>query len=234
MRFLINEKSYETPLASGVLRYEKDGQPTGTIESWRLTRTATGEEILRVDLDVRANDGGSFLYHLLLDADGTAQRLTYRFLGKENFALSGNVLFGDDGIINSRKIASIYRDEEVTTLPFFFPSTIGLGWLTRQQVTANAVTLDMHAEVASADFLALKTITPIFTPQRTRDIKLIPIRGKPHPATILTIAWADQSRTLWLTPGERWPLKMQRADGLVAIETRLVRYQQSLAKRSRS
>lgn len=230
MRFLVNEKRYETPIASGLLRYMRDDAPIGSTESWRLTRTTGGDKILRVDLDLRENDGGSFLYHLVLTADDAPQRLTYRYIGKKLKAdeLSGNVLFTDGALTNSRKSAEGYRDQELPSLPFFFPTTIGLGWLARQHPQGSVVSLDMHSDIAADAFLGFIQFVPTLTPQRTRDIKHVVVGRTTHPATTLAISWADQTRKLWLLMGDkalgRWPLKMVRQDGLIAQETRLVRY----------
>lgn len=233
MRFLVNEKRYEVPIAAGLLRYERDGGPTGALEAWRLTHTTAGDKILRVDLDLRGNDGGSFLYHLVLTADNAPQRLIYRYIGKKLKAdeVGGNVLFTEAALTNSRQRDGEYVDEELDRLPFFFPSTIGLGWLARQVSAETVATLDMHAAHDAPNFLALAPFAPTFHPQRTRDIKHVEIGRNTHPATTLTIKWADQSRKLWLLMGDtalgRWPLKMERQDGLTARETRLVRFQQS-------
>ena len=71
MRFIIHELPYERPLLAGRLRYERDGQPTGAIEFWRLTDAVDGYRFLRVDLDARdAASGRSWLYHATLDAAG--------------------------------------------------------------------------------------------------------------------------------------------------------------------
>ncbi len=230
MRFLIHEKAYEMPVASGLLRYERDGQATGTEEAWRLAKTTSGETILRVDFDARASVGSSYLYHLLLDKNQQPQRLTYRYLDDKNRALSGNILFAEDGMVNNRKIAADYRDQEIAPRPFFFPTTIGLGWLARQRVHETVATLDIESGFEDPHFMSLMTITPSFKPQRTRDIKRVAVRGQTYPATTLAIAWADQSYQLWLTLGERWPLRMQRSDGLSAIETRYLSYSNSAEK----
>ncbi len=234
MRFLVNEKSYETPIAAGILRYMQDGEATGAVEAWRFTHTDGGDQILRVDLDLRGNEGGSFLYHLVLEEGGAPQRLTYRYIGRKlkSAEISGNILFTPNALTNSRKSGDTYRDEELPQQPFFFPTTIGLGWLARQQPAGQVATLDMHADNAAPDFLSLRTFTPTLEPQRTRDIKRVKIGKTIHRATTLTVKWADQSRKLWLSRGNpalyRWPLKMERQDGLTAVETRLIQYQTPL------
>ena len=76
MRFIIHELPYERPLLSGRLRYERDGVPSGAVESWRLTAAVDGYRFLRVDVDAReAPSGRSWLYHLTLNPAGLPDRV---------------------------------------------------------------------------------------------------------------------------------------------------------------
>ena len=222
MRFLVSEKPFETVVAAGQLCYERAGVATGTLESWRLTRVAsTGDQILRVDLDARDDSGNSFLYHLILTADNQPQRLTYRYLSKQGRQMGGNVLFTAGQLVNNRHVAGMYQAEEVVQRPFFFPTVIGLGWLARQMPTGTVIGLKLGGDTLT-DRFSLSHSEPVFEPQRTRDIKLLKIGRKTHPTTTLIIRWnTTRHHKLWLNR-QKWPLKMQRSDGLTAIETRYI------------
>lgn len=225
MRFLVKEKSFEVVVAAGQLRYERAGIATGTFEAWRLTRVAaTGDQILRVDLDGRGNRGESFLYHLILTADNQPQRLTYRYLSKLGREIRGNVLFTQGRLINNRQISGVYHAEEAVQVPFFFPTTIGLGWLARQQPTGGVIGLDVQATALEHKF-DFSHSEPVFEPQRSRDVKLLEIGRTTYPATTLTIRWNNtRTQKLWLSQKQQWPLKMQHNNGLTAIETQYIWY----------
>ena len=224
MRFLVHEKSHETPIAAGMLRYERDGVPTGTVERWRITQALSDFYIVRVDLDARANDGGSFLYHLIMQTTGEFDRLTYRYLGKDSQAIAGNVLFSAESLINTHKINKVHSEEALPQRPFFFPSTIGLGLLLRPshriQSGTSVATLDMHSEGALEDLLRFKQLSPQLT---APEEEAVVIGRKTHQTQRTTITWQDQSRTIWLDEHNQ-PVKMVRGDGLTAVEVRYVRY----------
>lgn len=221
MRTLIRELPYERPIAAGRYRYERDGEPTGAIESWRLTAAQEGYHFLRVDLNAQAAESGdSYLYHLTLDAAGRPDRLSFRFFGSD-FQASGNVLFAGNTVTLARTVDG-RRLEMERDLPsgyaFWFPATAGLALLARKAddgETVPGATLDKDEQFAL----------------RFLDVHIRP--GRPQPDTImgkeivlrpLTISWADQQRTIWLDQHE-WPLKMER-EGLAAVETRYIRYSQ--------
>ncbi|MGB1250970.1 MAG: hypothetical protein ACPG8W_10180 [Candidatus Promineifilaceae bacterium] len=227
MRFLVSEKAYETPIASGRLRYEKDELETGVLESWRLTKTEYGDRILRVDYDSRTLNGQSFLYHLMLDENDAPQRLVYRYLHDNGAELSGNLLFTEATMLNSRKIGEAHFSEEMALRPILFPSAIGAGFAARALITprvrsAEVGVLDMHA--TDAHLLNLQTQTVTIRHQRTRNLKIVRVGRTTHRTTTLELAWGEQSYKLWLDLKHKWPLKVERKNGTIAHETQYIRF----------
>lgn len=234
MRFLIQEQSYERPIASGRLRYQRDGAATGAYEDWRLTAAVSGYRFLRVDLDARqAESGDSYLYHLVLDPDGRLERLSYRFWSGTR-QLSGTVLPQGGTLIASREIDG-RRYEDVSDWSaqtgFWFPSSVGLGLLAHHTGEAQAAP---HQAVPA---VTLTTVVGGSWPPAEQLFKLqatqvrleigpdepLVIMGKTVDVRPLSIQWGGRRRTVWLD-GYDWPLKMERDDGLTAVETRYVRY----------
>ena len=225
MRFLVSEKAYETPIASGRLRYERDGVPTGALETWRLTQTTHGDQILRVDFDLRAVDGRSFLYHWVMTEAMEPQRLVYRYLHDAGGELSGNVLFTDGSILNSRKLDEAHFEDELSNRPILFPTAIGAGVVARavRRGSAEIGALDMHGN--DSDLLKLIVVNAQVRPQRTRDFKIVRVGRATHRATTVTLSWEAQSYKLWLDLKHKWPLKVEREDGTIGYEARYIRYQ---------
>jgi hypothetical protein len=243
MRFIIRELSYETPVASGQLRYERNGEPSGAVESWRLTSAVSGYRFLRVDLDAReAPSGRSTLYHLVLNESGRPERLTYRYWDSAvtdgGTKIMGNVLLEEEVLTATREVNGIRYEDSVefqAGCGFWFPSAVGLGLLANcaqggvpsaggtSDGTTMAVTLesprddqDVEAECAFALFRTEVDLSTGATEQ-------LEVMGRSLLANPLNICWQDQERTIWLDE-YNWPIKMRRDDGLTAVETRYIRY----------
>lgn len=209
MRFLLKEQPYEKRIAAGTLRYERDGEPTGVLEHWRVTHALEGYKFLRVDLDGRKSSGDTFLYRVLLNGDGGLEDIRWRFYNAD-FHAGGQVLFGDGHITAVREIRDgQYFEEEVEEadgVSFFFPAVMGL-WMLCGKAVETAVTLDMHHR-ETAEFMKL---TP-FSVQLTQT------------GETFRISWRDQWCEVVL--GEHgWPVRMTRPDGLTAVEQRTVQYE---------
>ena len=166
------------------------------------------------DLDARFGESGStWLYHLVLGADGRAERLRYRFWngGRQ---VAGNLLFDEREVTASWTVNGVAQ-EMVLEVPvgygFWLPSTVGLGLLAG---FGGDVAVSLGAD-----------LRPFVTSLRvTHGVEeVVDMRGKGVVLRPLTVAWADQQRTVWLD-GYDWPLRMVRGDGLTAVETRYVRY----------
>ncbi|HRQ37569.1 MAG TPA: hypothetical protein PLD25_06615 [Chloroflexota bacterium] len=214
MRFIVHEQAYEKPIASGQLRYERDGRATGAVESWRLTRAVEGYEILRVDLDARTVESGhSYLYHLVRRADGRAERLSYRFWDND-LMIEGTLLLEDTAVTNTRTVNGTTYTDDVdlrSGYGFWFPSSIGLGLLagfgggTAMTLTSvNSEQLAVSGE--RSEVFALRVVEVMVSGERP-----------------LTIRWLENERRIWLDE-HGWVVKMERGDGLTAVETRAVWY----------
>lgn len=221
MRSLIRELPYERPIAAGRYRYQRAGQPTGAVESWRLTAAQEGYHFLRVDLNAQeAPSGDSYLYHLTLDPAGRPDRLSFRFFGAA-FQAGGNLLFDQGGVTLACTVDGRRIETERDLSPgyaFWFPATSGLALLAAQTAgdhTIPAVTLDRD------DHFALRLVDVHLQPGRPRPHVIM---GRETVLRPLNISWADEQRVIWLDQ-HNWPLKMER-DGLTAVETRYVRYRQ--------
>jgi hypothetical protein len=227
MRLIIHEQPYEKPVAAGLLRYEQDGKPTGTVEHWRLTDAAEGYRFFRVDLDAReAESGDTYLYHLVLSPDNRPERLKFRFYNARK-NISGNVLIEDSvmTLVRDVKFQGVDKHFEETaetddqTL-FWYPSAMGLGTLAychsdpMPEGKFSAVTLD------KADDFALNRVEVTL---QLGDKEMLAVGQQNVGVRPLSISWKDQVRTLWLNPHKR-PVKMVRGDGLTAVETRHIHY----------
>jgi hypothetical protein len=217
MRFLLHEQGYEKPVAAGRLIYEQNGQPTGAVESWRLTDAAAGYRFLRVDVDGRAAaSGNSSLFHLTLNPQGQPEQLKFRFFGPRQ-QVKGSVLFEGATLAIAREVNGQGRQEEMLTANhFWFPATLSLGLLAglAGEGQVEAVMLDAAAQ---------------FTPRLVTlhyhegQPEMVEVMGKQWQTRPLTLTWADQTRTLWLDAHHQ-PLLMARQDGLRGRETRYIRY----------
>ena len=220
MRHLIHELPFERRLAAGQFTYHKDGEPTGAVESWRLTQAADDYRFLRVDLDGRASSGDSYLYHAVLTDAGQLERLTFRFWG-QGVKVNGTVLLEDDGLTISREVSRLDETERLeeeieSRLPFWFPSTMGLGLLARQFEEPASGVAAVMLDVNDGFALCQQTIAIEIGQEEEVAVGRQTFVTRP-----CSINWPGQQRTVWIsqtTPG--WPLKMDRPDGLTAIARR--------------
>lgn len=225
MRFIIHEQPYEQPLASGIWRYFLDGRPTGAVEKWRLSEAVDGYRFLRVDLDARsAQSGRSYLYHLTMDRDSNPVQLKFRYWAR-GFEIIGNVLLEADTIIVSREVKG-QRFEDVLPMIadylFWYPASTGLGLLANSAVKSTDSAVSLRTDAQSLE----KQMAPFTT---TLDFKRgayekLEIMNEQKSLSPLTICWANQQRIIWINENN-WPLKMERSDGLIAVETHYLHYQ---------
>lgn len=209
MRLLLNEQAYETPVASGLFRYERDGQPTGALEHWRLTQSPHGDTIARVDLDGRASSGDSYLYHWVCDPTGALVNLRFRFFNAA-WQVSGQVLFEANSLTLSRVVNGrkwIETQDWSPTVPFLAPSTLGLKLVwDRLADSAECFTLTTTRRDHARYFFALHSA---YFYRRTL------------PEAVKRLEWDDQSRDLWFD-SNGWLTRMRRQDGLTAVAAQLL------------
>lgn len=223
MRFIIHELAYETPLAAGRLSYTLDGEPTGVVESWRLTAAVDGYRFLRVDLDARdAMSGRSYLFHMVLNPEGRPEQLKYRVFGAD-LLVGGAIVWEEEMLSASRTVNDQSFEDVVERGVFWFPSAMGLS-----TVAAQVLPGPIRAEQSGATLLTqtedvteLLRLVPV--PVRT---SYEPSAGDGHSGAhnYLRIAWDVEVRELWLDAAG-YPVRLRRPDGMEAEATQLVVYQ---------
>ncbi len=219
MRFIIHELPYERPLLAGRLRYERDGVPTGAVESWRLTRAIDDYRFLRVDLDAReAPSGRSSLFHVTLNPAGRPEQIKYRLWGNGP-EVSGTAVWEGNEVIAARRVDGLAYQDVARGAAFWFPAGSGLALLAIYAGETKGIT--MVADTSDPAQLMAVVETPVaitLGAAATEDVngELLPVRP-------LVVAWADQQRTLWIDTEGR-PLRLRRNDNLTAVTERLVRY----------
>ncbi len=219
MRFIIHELPYERPLLAGRLRYERDGIPTGAVESWRLTSAVDGFRFLRVDLDAReAPSGRSYLYHVTLNAVGRPEQLKYR-LWADGLEISGSAVWESNDIIASRVVNGKTYEDTATGSAFWFPAGAGLALLAWCAGEKNGVS--METATSAPDLLMTLFETEVAIEWGAANVEQV--NDEFSPVRPLQVAWRDQRRTVWLDAEGR-PLRLLRGDGLAAVAERLIRY----------
>jgi hypothetical protein len=219
MRFIIHELPYERPLLAGQLRYQRDGQPTGAVESWRLTCAVDGFRFLRVDLDARAAASGrSMLFHATLNPDGRLEQLKYRFWG-DGLEVNGTLVSETGNWLAGRTVNGTGYQDEATGEGFWFPTAMGLGLLGRMRGGLRAVTL----ETEPADPAGMMGLREFGIHVQSAEPEWMSVSGETVEATSLTIDWPGNRRTVWMDADNR-VLRLMRHDGLSATAARLVRY----------
>ena len=83
MRVLHPVHSKEKLVSRGRYQYLIDGEPTGDIETWQVTRLPNGDEVVRADLDGREASGASLITHLVRGKDGQPRWLRLRFQSED-------------------------------------------------------------------------------------------------------------------------------------------------------
>ena len=148
MRFIIHELPYERPLLAGRLRYERDGRPTGAVESWRLSDAAEGYRFLRVDLDARAAQSGhSWLYHVTLGPDGRPEQVKARFWAAGREVTTTLNVEGDEWLA-TRQVDGVAFEDLAHGRAFWFPAAAGLALLRGCVDDTRGVTLLMDTSDA--------------------------------------------------------------------------------------
>lgn len=219
MRFIIHELPYERPIVAGRLRYERNGIPTGAVESWRLTEAQDGYRFLRVDMDAReAPSGQSSLYHVTLNSIGRPEQLKYRYWGNGQEA-GGTAVWNGNEVIAARRVNEVAYEDVAQGSAFWFPSGAGLALLAECVGETEGITM-LAAGDDPARLMALVE-TPVTIEMGEATIEQV--NDELLTARPLMVRWGDQKRII-VVDTEHRPLRLWRADGLVAIYERLVRY----------
>jgi hypothetical protein len=219
MRFIIHEQPYERPLLAGRLRYERDGRPTGAIESWRLTNAVEGYRFLRVDLDARdAPSGRSYLFHLTLNPADQPEQLKYRFWG-DGLEASGTVVWDGGSLVAARQVNSAAYQDEARGTAFWFPAGAGLALLRHHDGASDGVTLRIDTSDPAGAMALIET--PVAVALGEAEVEMV--GDETLPVRPLSVAWGAARRVVWIDVEGR-PLRLWREDGLTAVAERLVRY----------
>lgn len=227
MRNLIQEMDYEIPIASGSLRFERDGQATGMVEAWRFTSALDGYHVLRIDLD--SNDSTNqelLLFHILLNPEMAIERVKFRFFASQ-FEVQGDLQFEIDGfsldrlLVNrlekkkERKIEEIiYKADAV----FSVPTIAGLSLTAAKSCDdrrISIVTLDKKSAFTARDDYADFS----YGEEEEREVLRQPVVVRP-----CSIKWKEKETTLWLDR-YNWPVEIRFSDGQTAADAAYWRYQ---------
>ena len=230
MRFIIREQPYEKPIMAGEYRYELDGQPTGAVETWRLTAAAEGYRFLRVDLDARAAASGhTYLYHALVNVDGQVERVQYRFWTQVagGLQVTGDVVLESDSVFATRTVNG-KPSEQVLELPtgyrFWFPSVAGLhfaGWRGNEPKTA----VTLNGKVGDENTLAVQVVDFEYFMMIT-DFMEMTAAGKVRQYSPCKLSWGEGDWRIIQRDAETgWPIGMMRDDGLTAVARQYIRFQ---------
>lgn len=224
MRFIVREQGYETPIMAGKYRYEKAGQPTGAIETWRLTQATPGYQVLRVDLDGRLSSGHTSLFHLVQQENGQPERLNYRFWN-DDFTIEGTLIFSDSDISGRRTVNGQTIEENIATnaeTPFWFPSTVGLGKLV-QQINGDQLitTATLDSQPATTTTLQLRSVA---LKSESGTATAVSFGNQTRTAVAWQLSWNGGWRKVTIDQQTNWPLSMKRDDGLTAVATQLIQY----------
>jgi hypothetical protein len=226
MRFLMREMEYERPVASGTFRFEADGQPTGSVESWRFSRALDSYSFLRVELDTHSQrDQEICLYHALLSPDMDMERLKFRYFGSR-VEIEGDLQF-DDHIVFMNRLISIKMNGEkrriVEEIPLeseavlWFESIAGQG-LAAAKVAENSqrslLILEKEMDFASRHGSARFH----WGEEESRTVLRQQVAVRP-----CSISWDKSSVDIWLDEFS-WPVSAAYASGITASETAYVRY----------
>lgn len=219
MRFIIHELPYERPLLVGRLRYERDGVPTGAVESWRITNAVDGYRFLRVDLDAReAESGRSYLFHVTLNPAGKPEQIKFRLWGNGREA-AGTAVWDGNEIISARQVDGVAYQDVAAGSAFWFPAGVGLTLLALNVGESKGVMMSSGAVLPSELMKLVETPVSI----ELGEPVIENVAGDILPVRSLQVKWPEQSRTVWIDPEGR-PLRLSRDDGLTAVAERLVRY----------
>jgi hypothetical protein len=227
MRFLIREMEYEKPVASGILRYEQEGVPTGLEEAWRYSSALDGYHFLRVEVDTKdPRKQETYLYHLVLNPDREIERLKFRTFGSKT-EISGDVQF-DDEIISLHRImlnkSQNMEHKQLDEIPRESGAVLTVPSIAVLSLAASRVVEDgcvpMIALESDTSF-SVQIDSACFTwgKEEEREILRNTLAVRP-----CSIRWNLKETRLWLDKAF-WPVSASLSGGLSAIEVAYWRYQ---------
>lgn len=115
MRVLHPIHSKEKLVSRGRYQYLIDGEPTGDVETWQVTRLPGGDEVVRADLDGREASGASLITHLVRRKDGRPRTLRLRFQS-DDMSAAAQYTFEDASVRVARVAEGQQRCMEVVDI----------------------------------------------------------------------------------------------------------------------
>lgn len=116
MRVLHAIRSEENLVSRGQYRYLVDGESTGDVESWQVSRLPSGEEIVRADLDGRRASGASLITHFVRHKDGSPDWLRMRF-HVDGVNAAAQYTFDEASVRIARTADNIGQQIDIVDLP---------------------------------------------------------------------------------------------------------------------
>ena len=227
MRDLIQEMDYEKPIASGSWRYQRAGQATGKVETWRFTSARDGFHVLRIDLD--SNDPSNqelLLFHLLLNPEMDIERAKFRYFASQS-EIHGDLQFDKDGFSLNRLIVDRLEKkkkrhvEEIileTDAVFSVPSIAGLS------LTASRMRDDRRISIVTLDKKSAFTARDDYTDFSYGEEEEWEVLRQEVVVRPCSIRWKEKETTLWLDR-YNWPVEIRFSDGQTAADAAYWRYQ---------
>jgi hypothetical protein len=112
VRVLHEDSPDEVIIAQGQYRYMAAGEPTGQIETWKISRLPDGTQIVRADIDGRQSPlRANLVSHLTRDTEGRPQWLRLRYDHGETMA-AAHYSFQFSGVRVFRQVGGFTRREE--------------------------------------------------------------------------------------------------------------------------
>ena len=220
---------YERPIASGRLRYEKAGEPTGTYESWRYSSALEEYTILRIDMDIRDIECKEILLaHFILDPAKEIERAKFRHFGPGK-EIRGDIQRDNSGFTISRRFIDQAQQKEwrkVDELPYkpglllIMPSIICLSLAATAVNNGDSVSIVV---LDRKDFFEKHEDTG-------KVIRAEEAKWESHwqsiDVTPYSIMSSSSESKLWLDK-YGWPIMASLSDEQTAVETAYWRFQQN-------
>jgi hypothetical protein len=220
MRCIIREQPYEKLLAAGHFRYQKDGEPTGVEEVWRLTELIEGYRNLRIEIDARNSIGGeTTLYHLVINPSGQPERLKMRQFGSGS-AMSGDVHLEANTLVIYSDIDGKRFEHELAPPEgylFVVPSVIWFGFL----LAGNHSQQDVPAASFSQEYDLQPLESTIKLSRQGK--KKVNVSGFDIDVRTFQVDWLGQRCHLYVDQYD-CIVEALYGDGLIAKETKYIRH----------
>jgi hypothetical protein len=223
----MREMEYEKPVASGNLRFERNGEATGLVEAWKFTKALDGYSFLRIDVDSNSPSNQKItLVHVLLNRQMNIERLKFRYFGTQ-FDVDGDVQFDRNLLTLNRLISDKDKRTKkriVEEFPFdpdsvfIFPTITSLALITLavpEDGQRAYVTLDKDVHFSSQSGIAQVN----WGKKEDMEVSRQKVAVRP-----CSISWETGQARLWLDE-LNWPVRVSLPDDVLAADVAYWRYQ---------